>query len=89
MFQSLFAELKSCYSNHRAIHTDGSKTESRIATAATSDGLSVQVRLPGNANIFSVELHTLKMAFNKVKNCDGIFLLYLLTPRLVLKLLIA
>ena len=68
--QSLFAELKSYYSDHRAIYTDGSKTENRVAAAATSDGLSAQVRLPGNASIFTAELQTLKMAFNIVKNCD-------------------
>ena len=67
MFQSLFAELKSCYSDHRAIYTDGSKAENRVAAAATSDGLSAQVRLPGNASIFTAELKALKMAFNIVK----------------------
>ena len=70
MFQSLFAELKSYYSDHRAIYTDGSKAENRVAAAATSKNLSSQVRLPGNASIFTAELHTLKMAFNIVKNCD-------------------
>ena len=71
MFQSLFAELKSCYSDHRAIYTDGSKTENRVATAAISDGLSAQVRLPGNASIFTAELQALKMALNIDKNCDS------------------
>ena len=55
MFQSLFAELKSYYSDHWAIYTDGSKTDIRVAAAATSDGLSVQVRLSGNASIFTAE----------------------------------
>ena len=81
MLQSLFAELKICYSNHRAIYTDGSKTENKVAAAATSNNLS--------ASIFTAELQALKMAFNIVKNCDGIILFYLLTPYLVLKLLIA
>ena len=71
MFQSLLAELKVNYSDHRAIYTDGSKTENRVAAAATSDGLSAQVRLPGNASIFTAELQALKMAFKIVKNCDG------------------
>ena len=70
MFQSLFAELKSYYSDHRAIYTDGSKTENRVAAAATCNNLSAQVRLPGNASIFTAELQALKMAFNIVKNCD-------------------
>ena len=67
MFQSLFAELKSCHSDHRVIYTDGSKTENRVAAAATSDGLSAQVRLPGNASILTADLQALKMAFNVVK----------------------
>ena len=67
LFQSLFAELKSYYTDHRAIYTDGWKTENRVAAAATSDGLSAQVRLPGNASIFTAELQALQMAFN---NCD-------------------
>ena len=62
MFQSLFAELKGYYSDHRAIYTDGSKTENSVAAAATSNTLSAQVRLP--------EIQALKMTFNIVKNCD-------------------
>ena len=89
LFLSLFAELKSYYTDHRAIYTDGSKTENRVAAAATSDGLSAQVRLPGNASIFTAELQALKMAFYIVKNCDDDVLLYLLTLYLVFKLLIA
>ena len=40
LFQSLFAQLKSCYPDHKAIYTDGSKAENRVATAATSKNLS-------------------------------------------------
>ena len=69
LFQSLFAQLKS-YPDHRAIYTDGSKAENRVAAAATSNDLSAQVRLPDNASIFTAELQALKMAFNIVKNCD-------------------
>ena len=71
LFQSLFAQLKGCYPDHRVIYTDGSKAENRVAAAATSNNLSAQVRLPGNASIFTAELQALKMAFNIVKNCDG------------------
>ena len=62
--------MKSCYPDHRAIYTDGSKTENRVAAAATSNNLSAQVRLPGNASIFTAELQALKMAFTIVKNSD-------------------
>ena len=66
----LFAQLKSCYPDHRAIYTDGSKAENRVAAAAASNNLSAQVRLPGNSSIFTAELQALKMAFIIVKNCD-------------------
>ena len=46
LFQSLFAQLKGCYPDHRAIYTGGSKAENRVAAAATSNNLSAQVRLP-------------------------------------------
>ena len=52
------------------LYTDGSKAENRVATAATSNNLSAQVRLPGNASIFTAELQALKLAFNIIKNCD-------------------
>ena len=89
LFQSLFAQLKGCYPDHRAIHTDGSKAENRVAAAATCNNLSAQVRLPGNASIFTAELQALKMAFNIVKIVMGIVLLHFLTLYLVFKLLIA
>ena len=73
MFQSLFAQLKSYYSYHRAIYTDGSITENRVGAAAVSDGLSAQVRLPDNASIFTAELQVLKMAFNIVKLKHSLF----------------
>ena len=65
-------ELKSYYTDYRAIYTDGSKTDNRVVAAATSNNLSAQVRLPGNASIFTPELQALKMAFNihVVKSCD-------------------
>ena len=68
MFRSLFAELKSHYSDHRARYTHGPKTENRVAAAAISVGLSIHVRLPGNASIFTAELQPLEMALNIVKN---------------------
>ena len=71
MFQSLFAELKSCYSDHRAIYTDGLKTENRVAAAATSDGLSAQVRLPGNTSTFTAELQALKITDSSLHALDG------------------
>ena len=42
LFQSLFVQLKSCYPDHGAIYTDGSKVE-KVAAASKN-----QVRLPGN-----------------------------------------
>ena len=69
LFQSLFAQLKG-YPDHRAIYTDGSKAENKVAAAAISNNLSAQVKLPGNVSIFTAELQALKLAFNIIKNCD-------------------
>ena len=88
LFQSLFAELKGYYSDHRAIYTDGSKTENRVAAAAISDGLSAQVRLTGNASIFTAELQALKWLLILLKIVMRIVLLYFVTLYLVFKLLI-
>ena len=41
-----------------------------VAAPATSKNLIAQVRLPGNASIFTAELQALEIAFNFVKNCD-------------------
>ena len=45
------------------------EAENRIAAAGTSNNLIAQVRLPGNASIFTAEL-AIKLAFYIVKNCD-------------------
>ena len=71
LFQSLFVQLKSCYPDHRAVYTDGSKAENRVAAATTSNKLSAQVRFSCNASIFTAELQALKMGLNLAKNCDG------------------
>ena len=89
IFQSLFAQLKSWYPDHRAIYTDVSKAENRVAASATSNSPSAQVRLPDIASIFTAELHALKMAFNSVTIVMGIVLSYSLILYLVFKLLIA
>ena len=60
--------MRSCYPDHRAIDTDGSKAENRVAAA---NNLSAQVRLPDNASIYTAELQALKLAFNLVKNFNG------------------
>ena len=60
LFQSLFAELKSYYSDHRTIYTDGSKTENRVAAAASSNNLSAEVRLPAEAIYSQLNYRLLK-----------------------------
>ena len=40
LFQSLFAQLKSCNPDHRAIYTDRLKAENRVAAAGISNNLS-------------------------------------------------
>ena len=53
LFQSIFDDLNSCYSDYKAIYTDRSKTEeNKWITASATDGLSAQVKLPSSASIF-------------------------------------
>ena len=55
MFQSLFIEFKSDYSDNKVTYTDRLKSENRVSAAAISDDLSAKVRLPHNDRIFTAE----------------------------------
>ena len=88
-FQSLFAQLKSCYPDHRAVYTDGSKAENRllqllhvITSVPRSDFLAMLVYSQLNYRLVKWLLILLKILI-------GIVLSYSLILYLVFKLLIA
>ena len=85
LFQSLFAQLKSCYSDHRATYTDRSKAEKRVAAAAISNRTDFLAML-----VYSqLNYWLLKWLLILLKIVMGIILSYSLILYLVFKLLIA
>ena len=65
---SLFNELNDVYSQYKAIYTDGSKNEDKVAAAFICSNVYQQLRLPDGASIFTAELQAIKMAFNFILN---------------------
>ena len=65
---ALFNELNDAYSQYKAIYTDGSKNEDKVAAAFVCSNLYQQLRLPDGASIFTAELQAIKMAFNFILN---------------------
>ena len=64
VFKCKFFELRSEFSQHLEIYTDGSKDGVRTAAAVVAPNSVKTVRLPDNANysIFTAEIHALDMA---------------------------
>jgi len=51
-----FYDLLDHYSGYKHFYTDGSRAESAVACAGTGDNLTLQVRLPDSASIYTAEL---------------------------------
>ena len=51
-----FYELLLKYPEHVQFYTDGSRSESAVACAGTGNGLTLQIRLPDPASIYTAEL---------------------------------
>ena len=62
VFKCKFFELRSEFSQHLEIYTDGSKDGVRTAAAVVAPNSVKTVCLPDNASIFTAELHVLDMA---------------------------
>jgi kelch-like protein 2/3 len=67
-FQGLFHSLKDTLDNHKAIYTDGSKDGERVAAAAISDDLNVQIRLQDGASIYTAELRAIRRALDIISS---------------------
>ena len=67
MFKRKFLELRSEFSHHLEIYTDGSEDGIRLAAAVVAPNFVNTVRLPDNANIFTAEIHALDMALNIIR----------------------
>ena len=74
LFQSLFAQLKSCYCDYRATYIDESKVQDMVDIAAIFNVLSKKLVLPGRTGIFTDKLQAINMAFNiAIKLCQRMF----------------
>ena len=62
-----FFELRSEFSHHLEIYTDGSKNGIRTAAAVVAPNSVKTVRLPDNASIFTAKIHALDMALDIIR----------------------
>jgi len=64
VFKRKFFELRSEFSHHIDIYTDGSKDGIRTAAAVVAPNSVKTVCPPDNASIFTAEIHALDMALD-------------------------
>ena len=67
VFKRKFFELRSEFSHHIEIYTDGSKDGIRTAAAVVAPKSVKTVRLPDDASIFTAEIHALDMALDIIR----------------------
>ena len=67
---SLHNELKDVFQYYDFIYTDGSVSDDKAAAAAVIDNYFSIECLPDKSSIFSVELHTLYLALDRVEMAD-------------------
>ena len=69
----LFNEFNNVYSQYKAIYTDGSNHEDKVAAAVICSNFNLQIRLPDGASIYTAELQAIKVAFNFIiKDSNGV-----------------
>ena len=71
MFKRKFFELRSEFSHHVGIYTDGSKDGIRTAAAVVAPNSVKTVHLPDNASIFAAEIHALDMALDIIRRKEA------------------
>ena len=67
ILRSLFAFIRCDLGEHIEIYTDGSKAEEVVGCAAACDDYVQSVRLPKQCNIFTAELHAIKLALDIIR----------------------
>jgi len=67
VFKRKFFELRSDFSHHVEVYTDGSKDGIRTAAAVVAPNSVKTVRLPDNASIFTAEIYALDMALDIIR----------------------
>jgi kelch-like protein 2/3 len=63
----LFAFIKCDTGRHVEIYTDGSKTGEAVGCAAVCNGDVKSMRLPNQCNIYTAELHAIRLAYDFIR----------------------
>ena len=58
------------YFDHQFLYTDGSKDDHKVGCAVVSNFNIVKRHLPGQASIYTAELHVIQMALDVVHNSN-------------------
>lgn len=69
-FKQQYYELREKYIDYRAIFTDGSKIEDRVASAAVVEDRTFVRRLPNRSSTYSAELTAISLAFNYISTSE-------------------
>jgi len=75
-----FFELRSEFSQHLEIYTDGSKDGVRTAAAVVAPNSVKRVRLPDNASIFTAKIHALDMVLGIIRRIRSNWFTHTLYP---------
>ena len=64
--------MQSRYKNYQQIYTDGSKEDSKVGCAVTSDNHDSNMqRIPNYSSIFTAEAKTVDLALDFISTCDA------------------
>jgi ribonuclease HI len=66
-YHERFADVRSAFPSHRAIYTDGSKTQNRVSAAAVVHGRELGIRIPDQSSIFTAEARALLLALECIE----------------------
>jgi ribonuclease HI len=67
VLKNLFAATKANFGDHVEIYTDGSKIGETVGCAAICEGHVKNIRLPDKCNIYTAELHAIRMALDIIR----------------------
>ena len=63
--------MQSRYKNYQQIYTDGSKEDSKVGCAVSSDNHSNMQRKPEDSSIFTAEAKAIDLALDFISTCDA------------------
>ena len=66
-----FRKMQSRYKNYQQIYTDGSKKDSKVGCAVSSDNHSNMQRIPDDSSIFTAEAKAVDLALDFISTCDA------------------